>query len=246
MNPLDNIRIVLIKPLYGGNLGSICRAMMNMGISDLALVNPNPAMDWDQAERMAMHSKSILAERKQFSTAAEAVADCGLVAATSARTGFYRDHSISPREAAPRLLQAANTRPAALMFGPEDKGMDNDDLSLATHIVRIPSTDEYSSLNLAQAVMVCCYETYLASEEFEPAEERYPQAASELRERMFAMWRAALLDVDFMPPEKADHMMMGLRRIFSRGPLTTADIKILMGMARQTQWAANQSQNDQD
>src|SRR6056297_728101 len=134
MELLDNIRIVLIKPLYGGNLGAICRAMMNMGISDLALVNPNPDLEWEEAEKMAMHARSILANRQDFPSASAAVADCGLVAATSARTGFYRDHSQSPRETAPCLLQAAAHQPAALMFGPEDKGMDNDDLALATHI----------------------------------------------------------------------------------------------------------------
>jgi len=237
---LGNLRIVLISPLYGGNVGSVCRAMMNMGVSDLAIVRPRTDFDCFEAEKMALRAKPILEQRSEFDSAAEAVADCGLVAATSAREGFYRDHSVSPRELAPELLEVAEQQPVAILFGPEDKGMDNKDLSLATHIVRIPSTPEYSSLNLAQAVMVCCYEIYIASQQFEPSEERYPAASSELRERMFAMWRQALLDVDFMPPEKADHMMMGLRRIFSRATLTTADIQILMGMARQTQWAANQ------
>ncbi len=241
MNPLQNIRIVLIKPLYGGNLGSICRAMMNMGISDLAIVKPRANFDWTEAKKMAMHAKTILKSHRQFDNTSEAIADCGLVAATSARVGFYRDHSGSPREIAGQMIETAAVQPAAILFGPEDKGMDNEDLSLATHILRIPSTPEYSSLNLAQAVMICCYELYLASGIFEPAEERHPIANTEERERMFSMWRQALLDVDFMPPEKADHMMMGLRRIFARSPLTTADIKILMGMARQTQWAANQS-----
>lgn len=240
MTILENVRIVLIRPLYGGNLGSVCRAMMNMGLSDLAIVRPRADFDWFEAEKMAMHSKSILAERSEFDSTAAAVADCGLVAATSAREGFYRDHSRSPRELAPQALDIAAEQPAAIVFGPEDKGMDNRDLSLATHIVRIPSTPEYSSLNLSQAVMVCCYELYLASRQFEAAEERYPAASSDQRERMFAMWRKALLDVGFMSPEKADHMMMGLRRIFSRSALTSADIQILMGMANQTQWAANQ------
>jgi len=240
MSELANIRIVLVRPLYGGNLGAVCRAMMNMGLSDLALVQPRENFDWFEAGKMALHAKSILEGRREFDSAAAAVADCGLVAATSAREGFYRDHSQGARELAPRILTAASERPAAIIFGPEDKGLDNDDLSLATHIMRIPSTPEYSSLNLSQAVMICCYELYLASGDFEPSEERYPPASSDLRERMFAMWRQALLDVDFMKSDKSDHMMMGLRRIFSRATLTTADIQILMGMARQTQWAANQ------
>lgn len=237
---MKNFRVVLISPLYGGNIGSVCRAMMNMGLSDLAIVSPRKDIDWGEARKMALHAKTILNNRREYSSAAAAIADCGLVAAASARIGFYRDHAKSPRDLAPLLLQAAHDAPVALMFGPEDKGLNNDNLSLATHILRIPSTDEYASLNLAQAVMVCCYEVYTASGQFEPAEERHPEAASELRERMFEMWRGALRDVGFMTDEKSDHMMMGLRRILSRGKLTTADVKILMGMARQTQWAANE------
>jgi len=97
----------------------------------------------------------------------------------------------------------------------------------------------YPSLNLSHAVMVCCYEMYLASEQFEDAAYEWAEdAPSELRERMFDAWRGALLDIGFMKEDKADHMMLGLRRILSRGKLTLNDVKILMGMARQTQWMA--------
>ena len=171
---------------------------------------------------------------------AEAVADCGLVAGTTSRPGLYRDHARTPREWAPRLLEAAAAAPVAILFGPEDNGLDNDDIAFCTQFVQIPSSQEYASLNLAQAVMVCAYELFTASGAPQSRSERTPEAPSRMRERMFEMWREMLLDIGFMREQKADHMMLGIRRILSRGTLTEKDVQILLGMASQTQWAANQ------
>ena len=109
-----------------------------------------------------------------------------------------------------------------------------------TQVIQIPTSTAYRSLNLAQAVLICAYELFLASAQFEPPRERAAEAPSAARERMFAFWREALLGIGFMEEPMADHMMLGLRRIFSRGLLTTADVRILMGMARQTLWMAKQ------
>jgi len=241
-SPLERVRIVLVAPLYGGNVGSICRAMMNMGLSDLAVAAPREeGLDEDELRKMALTAHPIYERRKEFATAADAVADCRLVAATSARTGFYRDHARTPRAWVPRLLEAACDGPAAILFGREDKGLTNEEVALATQIIQIPSTGAYTSLNLSQAVMICAYELYVASGLFVPSQERYREASSSERERMYAKWRQALLDIGFMKEDKADHMMMGLRRILSRGPLTTADVQILMGIAGQATWAGNEA-----
>ncbi|MBP1590321.1 MAG: RNA methyltransferase [Kiritimatiellae bacterium] len=238
MNPLDNIRIVLVRPIYGGNVGSVCRAMMNMGLHDLALVDPNSSMDMEAAASMACHAGQILAGRRVYDTTAEAVADCALVAGTSNRGGLYREHSKPPRDWAPHLLAAAASAPVAILFGPEDNGLSLDDIALCTQIIKIPSSPAYSSLNLAASVMVCAYELFVAAGLYEPPEELSPEAPSAMREAMFAKWRRALLAIGFMTPETADHMMLGLRRIFSRGPLTEKDVQILLGMASQTLWAS--------
>lgn len=237
---LDRIRVVLARPLYGGNVGAVCRAMMNMGLSDLALVpGPLPLFE-EEIRKMALAALPLYERRREFPSVAAAVADCALVAGTTARTGFYRDHARPIREWAPRLLEGTRSGPVALVFGPEDKGLMTEELGLCTQIVQIPSSDAFPALNLAQAVMVCCYELFVASGVFEPAQERYEEATSVQRERMFEAWREALLAVGFMKEDKADHMMLGLRRIFSRGPLTDADVRILMGMAKQSLWAAQE------
>jgi tRNA/rRNA methyltransferase len=239
MSSLENIRIVLVGPLYGGNVGSVCRVMKNMGLNNLNLVAPDKDLDWDEAKKFAYRAVDVLKKRNTFPTLAEAVADCGLVAGASARVGMYRDHAKSPREWAPDLLEGAQKVPVAIVFGREDKGLTNEELALCTQIIQIPSSDEYTSLNLSHAVMVCCYEMFVAADIFEPSEEKSPEAPSHMRERMFALWEKTLRANGFMMPEKADHMMMGLRRILSRGTLTDNDVRILMGMASQSLWSEN-------
>lgn len=237
---LRNFRVVLVSPIYSGNVGSVCRAMKNMGFSELAVAAPRGPWDVTEARMMALHARDLFEKRKEYPTLAEAVADCGLVVGTTARRGLYREHAQTPRDLAPRLLAAAHKSKVALVFGPEDNGLSNEDLMPCTHILRIPSTAKYSSLNLAQSVMVCCYELYVASGEFEPPVERSPEAPAAMRERMYQMWREAMLATGFMGEDKADHMMLGVKRIFSRGLLTEKDVRILTGIAHQARWAGDQ------
>lgn len=244
-NLLNPIRVVLVEPIFGGNIGSVCRAMNNNGITDLAIVNPRSTTDWDDARKLACNAKEQLDARKEFDTLADAVADCTVVAGTSARTGFYRDTAYSPRDFAPVALESARDHKIALVFGREDKGLFNEELALCTHIIQIPSSDLYTSLNLSHAVYVCCYELFYASGLFTPAEEKADEADSALRERMFATWREMMIETEFTHEQKLEHMMMGIRRIFTRGKLTVPDVKILMGLAKQSIWVSHQRKKEQ-
>ncbi|VGO21020.1 tRNA (cytidine/uridine-2'-O-)-methyltransferase TrmJ [Pontiella sulfatireligans] len=244
MSMLDNVRIVLVEPIFGGNIGSVCRAMNNNDITDLAIVNPRPTTDWDDARKLSCNAKAQLEARKEYPTLAEAIAGCTVVAGTSARTGFYRDTAHSPREFAQIGLESAKNHKIALVFGREDKGLQNEELALCTHIIQIPSSELYTSLNLSHAVMVCCYEMFTAAGAFHPAEEKAEEADSELRERMFATWREMMIKTEFTHEQKLEHMMMGLRRIFTRGKLTVPDAKILMGLAKQSIWVSDQWKKD--
>lgn len=210
-----------------------------MGFSNLAVVAPSGPWDMDEVKKMAIHAGDIFDRRKEWPTLAEAVADCGLAVGTTARRGLYREHARTPREWAPRLLAAGKKAKIALVFGPEDNGLSNEDILLCTHMLRIPSSTKYSSLNLSHAVMVCCYELYTRSGLWEPVLERSAEASSAMRERMYDMWREALLAIGFMEEEKADHIMLGLKRVLGRGLLTDKDIRILTGIARQTRWAGD-------
>ncbi len=243
---LARLRVVLLSPLYGGNVGSICRAMGNMGAQDLAIAAPR-TLDHNEARMMACHAGGIFESRTEYPSLGDAIADCGMVIGTTARGGLYRQHARTAREWAPEVFaEAARGTRVALIFGPEDNGLSNEDLALCTHIIQIPTTDSYTSLNLSQAVLVCLYEIFIASNQFEARNEKSELATSALRERMFTMWRELLLRVGFMKEEKADHMMLGLRRVMARGALSIDDVNIMMGVARQTEWALKRPDSASD
>ena len=122
----------------------------------------------------------------------------------------------------------------------EEFGLSREEIALCTQLVRIPSSPAYASLNLAQAVLVVAYELFVRAGDFTPPLESSAEAPSRMREAFFAKYDQALFDIGFTMPETRTHMMLGIRRIFSRGPLTEKDLQILLGIASQTQWAANE------
>jgi len=235
---LGNIRIVLVGTLYSGNVGSVCRAMANMGVRELVLAGPKICDNWDEAVRMAVHAADVLEARRETATLSEAVSDCAFVVGTTARGGLYRQHVKTPREWAPELLRLAENGKVALVFGREDKGLLNDEISLCTHLIRIPVHPAYTSLNLSQAVLICCYELYGALGTYEPPVEKSLPAVAAHKLKLAAMWHDMLLLIGFMKEDKADHMMQGIQRIFSRGVYSEDDVAIMMGVARQADWAA--------
>lgn len=235
---LKNIRVVLVGTLYHGNVGAVCRAMSNMGISDLVLAAPRLCDDPAEAARMAVHAKPVWEARRETASLAEAVADCAFAVGTTARGGLYRQHVKTPREWAPELLRLAENGRVALVFGREDKGLLNDEIGLCTHLIRIPVAPSYTSINLAQAVMICCYELFAARGTYEPPVEKSAPAVAARKTKLLVLWRAMLLQVGFMQEDKADHMMQGVQRIFSRGVYSDDDVAIMMGVARQADWAS--------
>ena len=244
MSDLSNFRIVLVEPLYSGNVGSVCRAMANMGVRDLVLVKPQIVDGWAEGERLAVHAIDLLQARREVATLAGAVDDCVAVVGATARLGLYRQHVRTPRESAAELVNLSAKGRVALVFGREDKGLFNDEIGICTHLIRIPTSGEYVSLNLSQAVMVCCYEMFLALDSYEPPQEKSDIATAGHRLQMMKMWRQLLLEIGFMKPDKADHMMQGVQRVFARGAVTRDDVDILMGMARQADWAAKRGQKN--
>ena len=237
-NPLENLRIVLVGTLYSGNVGSACRAMANMGVRHLRLAAPNiQDKNWIEGQKMAVHADDVLNGREEFATFEEAVADCVAVVGTTARGGLYRQHVRAPRDCAAEILARAATGPVAIVFGREDKGLLNEEIAQCTHLIRIPVDEGYTSINLAQAVLVTCYELFTASGRYQPPREKAPPAPQAQKEQLMKMWREMLEDIGYMDETKADHMMQGIHRVFSRGVVTKDDAALLLGVARQTMWA---------
>lgn len=240
MNPLDNIRVVLVGTLYTGNVGSACRAMANMGIRHLRLAAPNLQNSWDEGERLAVHATDIMHNREEFATFEEAVADCIAVVGTTAREGLYRQHVKAPRDCAADLLALACEGPVALVFGREDKGLLNEEIAQCTHLIRIPVDEGYTSINLSQAVLITCYEFFTASGRYEPPHEKAPPAPQAQKMQLMKNWSQMLCDIGFMKPIQAEHFMQGFHRVFSRGVYSKDDAALLLGVARQAIWTAKQ------
>ena len=237
MAALDNIRVVLVGTLYSGNVGSAARAMANMGIRKLRLAAPNLQSPWDEAEKMAVHALDVLENREEYATFEEAVADCVAVVGTTAREGLYRQHVKAPRDLAKEILTLAETGPVALVFGREDKGLLNEEVAQCTHLIRIPVDKGYTSINLAQAVLVSCYEFFTCAGEYEMPREKAPPAVQAQKMQLMKNWAEMLIEIGFMKPEQTDHFMQGFHRVFSRGVFTKDDAALLLGVARQAIWA---------
>jgi len=235
---LSNIRIIMVRPRGSGNIGSVARAMKNVGAKELAIVGSARTQSF-WARAMAVHGRDILSEAKCYETIRAAIADCTLVVGTTCRAGLYRSHSQTPRQAAPALASAAKTGKAALLFGPEDHGLSNKDLEHCQQLITIPTHPDYQSLNVAQAVVICLYEIYLAA--LAPAQiEGLERAKAEDIERLFDIMRNSLLKIGFLDSENPEHMLLAFRRIFGRNGLEAKDVRILTGMFRQIEWYANQ------
>jgi tRNA/rRNA methyltransferase len=231
---LSNVRIVLVRPRGSGNIGSVARAMKNMGATDLGIVGKARTQSF-WARAMAVHGKDILSETKCYDTIRDAVADCALVVGTTCRGGLYRKHSLSPREVAPRIAAAAQTGKVALIFGPEDHGLSNKDLESCQLLISIPTRAEYQSLNVAQAAVICLYEIYVASLGA-PQKDKIRRVRAEDIERLYDRMRSTLLKIGFLDSENPEHMLLAFRRILGRAGLEDTDVRIFTGLFRQIEW----------
>ncbi len=240
MNALDNITIILVRPQYAGNIGSVCRAMKNMGFSQLALVAPEQDHLSEEGRKMAVSAKDVLKGARVFPSLKEALADFRWVAGTSARQGRNRGPFISPREIAPEIIAHARKVPVAILFGSEDRGLTNRELDPCQALITIPTHPQLSSLNLAQAVMIIGYELYLAhllSLKSDSVQAK-PVNLAEFQkvEGMFAHMEEFLLRIGFLDPNNPKRIMHTLRRIFGRAGLSERDVAIWRGIFRQIDW----------
>jgi tRNA/rRNA methyltransferase len=233
-------RVVLVRPHIAANLGATARIMRNMGLSDLALVAPFADPTDREARRLSTHGEAILDQCRIVADLGEAVADCVLVAATSARGGgLYRKQSAAAlEEGMPRVVEAAASGPVALVFGPEPSGLENREIARCHLLLHIPADPDYPALNLAQAVAVCLYELrrcWLREEPTPPSNSPAPFAE---QERAFEHLRTALDAVHFLYGDKAEPLMHALRHLLGRAGPSPQEVDLLHGLARQLLWFA--------
>lgn len=238
---LDSTRIVMVNTTHPGNIGAAARAMKNMGFQQLVLVDPIAAIDEDAIQRSS-RAEDILHNAKIVATLEEAIADCGLVVGTSARSRHLPWPLMNPRQCAAKAQVTSKHAPIALVFGRESRGLTNEELQLCHAHVHIPTDENFSSLNVAQAIQVLCYEFRLAAlDEGEPAGDQqtkdcwgvdwdYPMASHGEVQGMLEHLQTLLINMGFLDPDTPKQLMPRLRRLFQRAMPDRLEINILRGI----------------
>ncbi|ASK56052.1 tRNA (cytosine(32)/uridine(32)-2'-O)-methyltransferase TrmJ [Vibrio tarriae] len=235
---LEHVKVVLVGTTHSGNIGSAARAMKVMGLSQMVLVDPQCQVD-AQAIALAAGASEIALNAQIYPTLEAAVADCGLVVGTSARSRTLEWPMLEPRECGEKLISEANQHSVAMVFGRERTGLTNEELQLCHYHVCVPANPEYSSLNLAMAVQLLSYEVrmaYLAlqqSSQSSTLQEEYP-CHQEL-ERFYAHLEQVIMQTEFISAQQPGQVMNKLRRMFTRARPEAQEINILRGILTSVQ-----------
>lgn len=243
---LNGLRVVLVRPKYPENIGAAARACANMGCPDLVVVRPQ-RWNMDASQALATPKGSeILARMRLEDDLAAALAGCNRVYGTTARTGGWRKGIILPHQAGPEVGEAlVEGQKVAIVFGSEDRGLTNEEIPLCGKLVRIPTVEDASSLNLAQAVVIMLYECFKNAPEaraFRPAGP--PQArpiTHREQEALCAVLEQTLVAIDFIKDQNTDYWMLPVRRFLQRIPLKRNEFNLLMGICRQVQWISRKA-----
>lgn len=238
MNPqaaLEQIRIVMVNTTDTGNIGAVARAMKNMGLQHLYVVDPKTLPD-EKALRRAGHALDIMDKLIITETLEEAVTGCGLVIGTSARERKIPWPLLDVRQSAVKAVEEAAQYPVAIVFGREDRGLTNEELQKCHWHLTIPTGSEYSSLNVAAAVQVVCYELLMAAcspvfADAVPAEAE-PLADMPMMELFYQHLEQVLINADYLEPQQPKQTMTRLRRLFTRSRPDVLELNMLRGILR--------------
>tara|TARA_B100000497_G_C7658512_1_gene396497 strand:+ start:888 stop:1613 length:726 start_codon:yes stop_codon:yes gene_type:complete len=218
MNPLNEfVQIVLVETSHPGNIGSVARAMKNMGLSRLALINPKK-FPHDEATALAGNAGDVLEQAQVFSSIEEAVKNSKIIFATSARERTIEWPVASAKDAAQEINQlAAENIEVSILFGREDRGLTNEELQLSNKHLIIPADPEYPVLNIAMSTQVVCYELYQASniEPIGPWQD-FPEYTSEELQHLIDHFNEIVFKLDLIDPKNPKQILTRMERMFRR------------------------------
>ena len=245
---MRHLLLVLVRTNFPENIGMAARASANFGHAPLYLAEPR-RWDYDKALPTATsQGRPLLDSIIVTDSVGEAVAPCTLVIGTTARTGGARQQLIPPRQAATEIAERlALGEDVAIMFGPEDRGLSNEDLEHCGRLVTIPTAPDASSLNLAQAVLLMIYECYLAlpdAAKIDSHPSLSRRVTAEERDFLFRVLKNALMDIGTIPRDNPDHFFLPLARFFDRADLRRHEMDIFMGICRQMERLVNKEPDD--
>ncbi len=224
---LNSVSVILVRPRFPENIGSVARAMKNMGLGRLLVVNGCSPLHAN-AYKLASGAEDLLERAEEFFALSEAISEMGVVVGFTSRKGVGRQPDLTPEALAERLIPLSQKNVIGLAFGSEKEGLTNEELSLCHLCVRIPSEESFPSLNLAQAVMVVCYELLKASKE--SLRRPVQVAPAEQLERMFEHMENTLLRIGFLDSNNPKRIMRVLRRLLGRSQMDEREVRIFRGI----------------
>lgn len=236
-----HVAIVLMEPKYPENIGAAARAAMNMGFSRLVVVREHRP-EREKMLKMATHNASHIIDTMEYHTdLASALSRYSYIVGTTARQGRGRRNISSPRDMVDTVLPLLPNNEVALLFGPEHRGLTNEDLSFCNLITTIPTAD-FSSLNLAQAVAIHCYELYSGILSTEQGKERMitKLAESHELEGMYDHVEMVLKKIGFLKHTDYDYWMRSIRHFLGRYRLRSKEVRVIRGFCRQFLWHEGQ------
>jgi tRNA/rRNA methyltransferase len=231
---LDNVSIILNRPRYPENIGAAARAMRNMGFRHLIVVDPQNC-DLTRVLKMATHAAiEVVEDMEIYEDLQTALGPLSYIVGTTARLGGQRQLAGSVVSLAAKLAPICANNRVGLLFGPEDRGLTNEDIRLCHELVTIP-TAEFSSLNLAQAVMILCYELQRFNQ---PKGNTFaPRLANRHElEGMYAQLKDILVRISYIQPDNPDYFMNNIRHFGTRMKLRAKEVSIIRGICRQIDW----------
>lgn len=240
-NLSSKIRIILVGTTHPGNIGATARAMKVMGLERLYLVAPEARFPSAKATAMATSGDDLLQKAVVVDELIDAISGCGLVLGTTARLRSLPLPVADPRSAAERTVREALSHEVAIVFGRENAGLTNEETRMCHYLVNIPTSEEYHSLNLAQAVQVITYELHLAMLSEQPGEVMPPDLKPEPAERVefyFQRLEATLSEIGFLNLDQPKRLMQRLRRLYQRARPDENELNILNGILSATLEAA--------
>ena len=246
MPELAGLAVVLVRPRFPENVGAVARACLNMGVAEIRLVAPE-RWDIEKALPMAtLHARPLLEGIRFYDDLGAALADCTEAYATTARLGGWRRAPLQPGEAGESMARRlASGGRCALVMGPEDKGLPNEDTSRCTHLVTIPTASAGRSLNLAQATLLVLWEALKARRELARPEGGEGAAPGSIglaeRELLAARVKEALLRLDVLHGDNPDYFLLPFRRLLAKAHVTRREFDMLMGVCRQISWLADKA-----
>ena len=229
---LSNIDIVMVGTTHPGNIGAAARAMQNMSISNLVLVDPQCSVE-ETAYARAAGANLVLDDLRRESSLQDALQNCSLVIAASARVRSLPWPELSPDMMAQKIAGLNADSTAALVFGREHSGLTNEELQHCHYMVNIPTNPDFSSLNVASAVQVLCYEIFkISSSRFETEKPGFqePSATSNELEGYFLHLEQVLTATQFLDTQNPGLLMQRLRRLYLRNELSKSEVNILRGI----------------